>query len=83
MAAVTDRLVSLYGGQVYLEVTYDDVTMKMSQATAFNAFDTPRGRITIFGPKGTIFDQAIPVGTTIIPISGNRLITDYNVYASA
>jgi len=83
MASVTDRVVSLLDGAVWVQVTYDDTTRIMSLVESGNSTGAPAGRVLVSGPKGTLVDAQIPAGSNSWNVPGRRSIDDYNIAASA
>lgn len=62
MAQVTDRLATI--GESFVEVTYDDVTFRLSSARAVCAVPIS---LWIARPNGTSFrDVRLPIGETVI-----------------
>jgi hypothetical protein len=50
MAAVTERVVVIRQGTVWIEITYDDVTDRMASVTTHNPLPTPIGRVNQHHP---------------------------------
>jgi hypothetical protein len=71
MAAVTERVVVIRQGTVWIEITYDDVTDRMASVTTHNPLPTPIGRVNVWRANTLIIDTAIPVGTITTAIPGN------------
>lgn len=83
LTTVTDRVVSLLNGTVWVQITYDDSTRLMSLVESSNSTGAPVGRVLVSGIKGTVVDAQIPAGANSWNVPGHRSINDYNIYASA
>lgn len=86
MAAVTDRVVDLYDGEVYVDATYDDVTLLVSTVLTHNSTGARAGRVRVTdAPTGVVLlDQPVPVGDKTYNVTSQaKRIDQLNIYATA
>jgi hypothetical protein len=83
VATVTERVVTIQKGEVWIDLTFDDVTDVISQVTSHNPFPDPVGRLLLTRVNGTVvFDGPIPVGDVVRNIPGNTRRSQFNYMLS-
>lgn len=82
MATVTDRVVVIRQGTVWVEVTYDDVTQRIASVRSHNPLAAPIGRVKVWRANTLIIDTPIPAGDVTTAIPGNVQIGQVTVYAT-